>query len=210
MSFRRLIIFFVLTSSVSCAQFHQGKSILAGSGFDHRRFFRPHHDFPVIEGDVDENWSTPFSQTGREIASDQNPLGRSERFLKSELQQLEARQDLEDLQFYNRHKHQFKTSSEKIYFLKLPHYERKDYLVGRGFMNPSKPAPESYSDKVFSLNKNDVNLGMKKEDVLSSCGKPLKVEIAGNPRHQNERWLYRFDGAPKYIYFESGEVQGWE
>ena len=41
-------------------------------------------------------------------------------------------------------------------------------------------------------------------------GKPMRVEIAGNPRYENERWLYRMNGASKYIYFESGQVQGWE
>jgi hypothetical protein len=51
---------------------------------------------------------------------------------------------------------------------------------------------------------------MKKGQVMASIGRPSKVEVAGNPQDENERWLYHMNGASKYIYFESGEVQGWE
>jgi hypothetical protein len=64
--------------------------------------------------------------------------------------------------------------------------------------------------EAFRARNDEVAIGMRKPDVLDSLGKPLRVEIAGNPRHENERWLYRLNGAPKYIYFEAGEVQGWE
>ena len=70
----------------------------------------------------------------------------------------------------------------------------------------------SFSDfnDPFIIRSNDVSLGMNKNDVLESMGRPLQVEIAGNPRNENERWLYDLNGASKYIYFEAGEVQGWE
>jgi hypothetical protein len=51
---------------------------------------------------------------------------------------------------------------------------------------------------------------MSKTQVLQSWGEPARVDIAGNPSNENERWLYSMNGASKYIYFEAGEVQGWE
>ncbi len=51
---------------------------------------------------------------------------------------------------------------------------------------------------------------MSKNDIVASLGKPARVEIAGNPSYENERWVYQFNGSSKYIYFESGVVQGWE
>ena len=51
---------------------------------------------------------------------------------------------------------------------------------------------------------------MNKTQVLTTLGQPQRVEIAGNPRFENVRWLYAEQGSPKYIYFESGLVGGWE
>ncbi len=101
------------------------------------------------------------------------------------------------------------TTSEKIYFLKLATYERRDYLVTKGIIQENR-APANVTEKMFGVRKQGVALGMKKEDVLSSLGRPMRVEVAGNPHNENERWLYRINGNQKYIYFESGHVEGWE
>jgi hypothetical protein len=45
---------------------------------------------------------------------------------------------------------------------------------------------------------------------MNTFGRPTRVEVAGNPSYENERWLYSVNGATKYIYFESGRVEGWE
>lgn len=55
-----------------------------------------------------------------------------------------------------------------------------------------------------------VGMGMTKEEVMDQLGRPTKVEVAGNPENENERWGYLANGAMKYIYFESGYVEGWE
>lgn len=55
-----------------------------------------------------------------------------------------------------------------------------------------------------------VGMGMTKEEVMDQLGRPSKVEVAGNPENENERWGYLANGAMKYIYFESGYVEGWE
>ena len=195
-------------------------------------FFNPREDFPVVGGDNGRDWISEGQRIQRTPAADVIMAEeRSARALKSELRELESLQSDEDLEFYDKHKDKFSSASEKIYFLNLPPDERKDYLVDRGFLLPypakhrshilNKVAqvspvdtvdndyPSEYSDP-FVLRRNDVMLGMNKGDVLESIGKPVRVEIAGNPRNENERWLYEMNGASRYIYFESGEVHGWE
>ena len=195
-------------------------------------FFNPREDFPVVGGDNGRDWISESQRIQRTPAADVIMAEeRSARALKSELRELESLQSDEDLEFYDKHKDRFSSASEKIYFLNLPPEERKDYLVDRGFLSSQSAKYRShilnqgakvstlysgdndysaeYSDP-FVLRRNDVMLGMNKGDVLESIGKPVRVEIAGNPRNENERWLYETNGASRYIYFESGEVHGWE
>lgn len=63
----------------------------------------------------------------------------------------------------------------------------------------------------------DVVRGMTREDVRSAWGEPRSREVAGDERSGNERWIYtlgvssRWSLAPKkYVYFERGQVVGWE
>lgn len=63
-----------------------------------------------------------------------------------------------------------------------------------------------------------VRLGMQKNKVQLHLGHPTLVEVAGNPKYGNERWIYErsvptMDGfftEKKVIYFEGGSVVGWE
>lgn len=64
----------------------------------------------------------------------------------------------------------------------------------------------------------NIHLGMQKNRVKRSLGLPSQVEVAGNPKYGNERWVYvrsvpTLDGyykEKKVIYFEGGSVVGWE
>lgn len=64
----------------------------------------------------------------------------------------------------------------------------------------------------------NIRLGMNKRWVKRSMGSPKHVEVAGNPKYGNERWVYErsvptMDGYYKewkVIYFEGGSVVGWE
>jgi outer membrane protein assembly factor BamE (lipoprotein component of BamABCDE complex) len=53
-------------------------------------------------------------------------------------------------------------------------------------------------------------VGMKKDDVVRNWGRPARIEVAGDPSYQNERWAFYFNGKTKNVYFENGKVQGWE
>ena len=60
-----------------------------------------------------------------------------------------------------------------------------------------------------SIHGSELFLGMDKKEVVEVWGKPARVEIAGNPKNQNERWSFVEDGNVRQVYFEGGRVQGW-
>lgn len=211
MSRSRLFFSLLLLFPMGCSQFQTGRSFLTEMEHEDFSFYHPHDDFPVVSGDTGRDYMTEKERRSRTPAS-QSDLQETQasRALRSELKGLESGQSEENLEFYEKHKHQLGTTSEKIYFLKLPARERRDYLLSRGFLQEEKGSLYTDREKMFAMKKQDILLGMTKAEVMRSWGKPLQVDYAGNPRNENERWLYRTHGAAKYIYFESGEVQGWE
>lgn len=203
------IMFLMPALFTSCSQFQTGRSYLTEMEQDDSRYYNPQDDFPIVGGDADNYHNTEKDVRRRTPASEEDRANDlAARSLRSELKGLEQLQSKDSLDFYDQHKHQLVTTSEKIYYLKLHPRERRDYLVTRGFIQ------EASEPLAFMNSRNhrrqDNLLGMRKNDVVSSLGKPARVEIAGNPRNENERWLYKMNGASKYIYFESGAVQGWE
>ena len=77
-------------------------------------------------------------------------------------------------------------TSERIYFLKLPKSERREYLSSRGLLD--EPRQEfRHQMRKEALENSEVAIGMRKDDVVTSLGKPLRVEVAGNPNYENER-----------------------
>lgn len=207
----RALLLFLLIAITGCTQFHTGRSFLAAMENDDSRFFNPTDDFPVVAGDNGRYWNTENEQKRRTPASEEDVAqSRSQRLLNQELRNLESSESEEGANFYERHRHQLQTTSEKIFFLKLPPHERRDYLMSRGFIAEPKSQALSQPERMFGIRKQDIQLGMSKTDVAASWGKPVRVEVAGNPQNENERWLYKMNGASKYIYFEAGQVQGWE
>lgn len=211
MSSRSLIFTFLFIMPFGCTQFQTGRTYLSEMEHDDSSFFNPREDFPVVAGDNGKWWMDEEERRARTPASEvDRHESRYNRSLQNELRQLEGLQSEENLDFYKQYKNQLGSTSEKIYFLELAPYERKDYLKTKGIISEQRKPASTLHERIFAVRKNDILLGMSKNDVLESLGKPMRVEVAGNPRYENERWLYRMDGASKYIYFESGQVQGWE
>lgn len=208
--YKHLSLLTLMLTTVSCSQFLTHRDYLAEMEHDDSSFFNPRRDFPVVAGDTGRDYETKTERRQRTPASmsdTQDSLSR--RSLNQELRQLEGKQSSQALEQYEKHKSQLTSTSERIYFLKLSPYERKDYLSSRGFLQEEKRAPAAYEQN-FALRQSNVITGMSKSDVMSNWGRPTRVEVAGNPSFENERWLYKLNGATKYIYFESGRVQGWE
>lgn len=211
MSLRFLFSLMALTALTSCAELPTGRSYLSEMEHDDSSFFNPEKDFPVVAGDSGRSWMSEDERRMRTPASEEDQMNdRSSRALRSELRGLESSQTEEGGALYSEYKDRMKTTSERIYFLKLSPQDRREYLTTRGFIRETVKPGFAPHERVFAIRKNDILMGMTKTDVMESWGKPLKVEIAGNPRNENERWLYRMNGGSKYIYFESGKVGGWE
>jgi hypothetical protein len=208
----RYLLMTVLLTLSACAEFPTGRTYLSEMEHDDSTFYHPDEDFPVVGGDaevtgmsMDEYRRNRLPRTVSERGED-----RETQVLRQELRALEGAQAEDEMAFYQKHKKKLATNSERIYYLKLPRGERRQYLLDRGFIDsPTARTPASLSH-ALNPRRPEVSIGMSKNDIVSSLGKPNRVEVAGNPSYENERWMYQFNGASKYIYFESGTVQGWE
>ena len=129
------------------------------------------------------------------------------RSLTEELEDLENSLGEESFADYMKFRNQLGGTSEKIYYLRLRSKAlKRNYLESRGIITSSR---ESSRDIQAAVRSRDVVLGMTKGQVESSWGRPMRVDVAGNPRYENERWSFYDAGKVKYIYFEGGVVHGW-
>lgn len=199
----------VLTAS-SCSAFLTHRDYLAEMEHDDSSFYNPSDDFPVVAGDTGRMYETESERRLRTPASaHEYEQDQSKRLLTSELRTLENKQSEGAREYYEKYKHRLPSTSERIYFLKLSHYERQEYLDSRGLLESNR-RPASVDSEYHHSASSSITMGMSKDEVVNNFGKPSRVEVAGNPSFENERWLYNVNGASKYIYFESGRVGGWE
>lgn len=201
----------LMLSLLGGCSMNMGRSYLNEMENDDSKFFAPKDDFPVMSGDSGRFWNSDKQVKARTPASVHDVEENNyQAFLKHELRELESSQSEGASRLYEAHKHKFGSASEKIYFLKLPTTNRTSYLESRGFL-VSRAAPETERrHPVHSRRSSNTLLGMSKMAVRQNWGSPVRVEVAGNPSNENERWAYNIDGATKYIYFESGVVEGYE
>ncbi|MGE3609285.1 MAG: hypothetical protein AB7I27_06830 [Bacteriovoracaceae bacterium] len=199
-----------LTFLTTACSFHTQRSFLSEMERDDSQFFNANQDFPVMAGDSGRDWQTNREMRERTPLSPEEILqNRHESALRNELAELESKQTESSAGLYERFRSKFKNISEKIYFLKLSYQEQREYLEFRGYLD----TPQNYytpRERQLAQRNSEIILGMSKQEVTGTFGRPTRVEIAGNPSYENERWVYNVNGATKYIYFESGHVGGWE
>jgi hypothetical protein len=201
----------MLTGTLSCAGLHTGRSFVSEMGQEHSSFFNPYQDFPVVGGDTGRAWMSEEERQLRTPASAEEYAFRKQgRSIRQQLLALERQQSEEGERFYQKHRASFPNDSERIYFLQLPDEERAEYLAAKGYLPQDKSHPVQFRPPGEQPSQSQITLGMSKTDVAQSFGEPVRVEVAGNPTNENERWLYKANGATKYIYFEGGLVEGWE
>jgi hypothetical protein len=205
---------FLSLLAVSCAGFGHQRSYLAEMEYDDSTIFQPRTDFPVIPGDEGISWRTDELWRQRIPASEEERYqDRQQQTLKKQLKDLENAQSASARKHYERYKSFLPTDSEKIYFLSLANRrERETYLAARGVDESSQLRSSHSQPDMQDLNPaavSPLSLGMPKQALLEHWGSPEQVDFAGDPQHENERWLYRRNGAAKYIYLESGRVAGW-
>lgn len=208
---RSLSLLTIVLTASSCSAFLTHRDFLAEMEHDDSSFYRPQDDFPVVAGDTGRMYESASERRQRTPASARDyEQDQGKRLLSSELRSLEGKQSDGAREFYEKYKHRLQTTSEKIYFLKLSNYERHEYLDTRGFLESDRRPANTAQEDRYAQRQSNIIMGMSKADVVNSFGKPSRVEVAGNPSFENERWLYNVNGASKYIYFESGRVGGWE
>lgn len=201
-----------------CA-FMQNRTFITEMDKDTDGFWVAGRDFGVTSGDSGNPYRTKRQILERTPASKMEAQEMmQERLLSRELAKKEARLRGHELTKYNEYSDYFESDSERIYYLSLSSYERDEFMRNKGVANVSSQ-PRS-SDRLGSRaglmyirKRNEVEreiwLGMTEDDVIQAWGRPSRVEVAGNPRYRNERWVFYENGRSKFIYFEGGTVQGW-
>jgi hypothetical protein len=169
--------------------------------------FEPREDFKVVPGDEGHGYRTEEEVVRRTPATEsERKQMMFEESLEQELYELELRQSPRQLTHYRRNIKHLEGMSERIYFLRLPTMEERDgYLSSKGYIK----ANFNRNFRELASRRGDVTLGMDKDQVTNVWGEPFRIDVAGNPRMENERWAYHKEGKTKFIYFEAGRVEGW-
>lgn len=194
----------------SCAMMLPDRSFIEQMERESDPFFSPGRDFPIVGGDDGETHISREELNARTPASRRSShLSKESASIREELAEREAGLEEEELSIYSRNAKYLETDSDKLYYLSLSPDERISYI--RTKKNDIKEELELKSNMLAkrSIHSKELFLGMGKTDVMDAWGKPGRVEIAGNPNNQNERWTFFEDGSVKQVYFESGSVQGW-
>jgi len=208
MKFFLLVYCLLLTA---CSTLGTNRTYLSEMESDDGHYFEAGVDFPVLAGDSGRTWRSKSEWMNRIPASEHtNQYRKVKSSLKHELQELEGTLSDNSLSLYEKHKFKFKSDSERIFFLRLPPNERAQYLQSKGISEGVEEKFLTPLERMRVIHQSEITLGMTKRDVEVSWGRPIRVEVAGNPSYENERWIYSYNGATKYVYFESGKVDGWE
>ena len=199
-----------LLLSTSCSMFIPDRSFVDEMNRESDPYLQAGKDFPVVSGDTGEAYRSRDEIKKRTPASERTRKKDAESdSVKQELAQKEAEIPEEGLGQYSKDKKYLETDSDKLYYLSLNEKERPNYIkLKRQDMDEDQGKNQDFVQK-RSIHSTELYLGMDKSEVLKVWGKPSRVEIAGNPKNQNERWSFVEDGNVKQIYFESGKVGGW-
>lgn len=191
----------------SCSEFVIKRSYQDEMERDSDGVFVADKDFPTVSGDSGQAYRSP-----EEIKLRTPPTPSTKKkldylsSLDDELTTLEEGLPENEFQHYSRYKDKLENISEKIYFLRLKNVRARDeYLYGKGIYAEKGSSPQEEE----AIRNRDILLGMSKEAVSRSWGRPVRVDVAGDPSFENERWAFYRAGRVQYIYFESGRVQGW-
>lgn len=177
-------------------------------------------DFPITAGDRGRAYRTYDQVLGRTPASRaESQATNHESSLINELRWKESRLSYLERSKYEDIKWELGGVSDRIYYLDLSPYERQEYILAkfpktsREVVNtnrrPSSTRTGGIIGHTIGSFGSEISINMGKGDVIERWGRPSKVDIAGNPSRENERWIFYRGGSQKIVYFENGRVQGW-
>jgi hypothetical protein len=208
-SYKNLTLLLSLLLIVSCGSME--RSFVDQMDRESEGAFVPGKDFPVMGGDTgnafrsrDEiNERTPASERGqarvKNTASIRQELAAREEALQTE----------EEIDQYRKDQRFLPSDSDKLYYLSLQGEERSRYITTKKEDSLEDKKGDKDIVAKHSVHGSSLYLGMEKDQVVKLWGRPSKVDVAGNPKQQNERWSFVEDGNVKQVYFEGGKVQGW-
>lgn len=196
-----------------CAALLEERSYINEMDRDSDGFFVAGRDFPVMNGDSGEAFRSREEIKKRTPASKRSKALDDEKLsLENELRKKLADQDEEVLKNYNRDSQYLESDSERLYYLSMNGEERTNYINTK-IQDMSDEEAFKQNSREFmkrrSVRSQEIAEGMTKDDVINLWGKPTKIEVAGHPKFENERWSFAEGGQVKRIYFEAGKVQGW-
>jgi hypothetical protein len=204
----KIVVIGFLTSS--CSSFLPDRSFIEEMNRESDPAFLAGRDFPVVSGDMGNPYRSSQEIKKRTPQSEKSKKQSLETdSIKQELEQKVANIPEELMEQYVKDKKYLPTDSDKLYYLSLSPNERGQYIdIKIQDMSDDLGKNQDFVQK-RSIHGGEVFQGMDKNQVIQLWGKPTKVEIAGNPKYQNERWSFMEDGSLKQLYFENGKVQGW-
>jgi len=211
-SVKTISILIFVTAFTGCAELMRHRTYVDEMENQDEGLFVAGQDFQTVAGDTGEAYRSGRDIVARTPASEIEMTQRVEHSsLIKELAEKEAALNPYQNALYTRAEDYLESPSEKIYFLNLSDEEKVEYLDSRSFKSYSSGRSQ-YGRGLASLQpvySNTITMGMSKDDVVQLWGKPARVDIAGNPANQNERWAFYGNGGVRYIYFGSGRVEGW-
>jgi len=207
-TFKALLLVGTVSLTSSCALMLPDRSFI--DEMDRESMYSPGRDFPVVAGDTGD------VRIGREELMSRTPTSERARHLNKEAasieQELIQKEDMmeeSERERYALDRKFLQTDSDKLYYLSLSRFDRSSYIeTKKSDLRDDMEKGRNLVQK-RSVHGNELYLGMDKNEVVEMWGKPARVEIAGNPANQNERWSFREDGSVRQVYFEGGKVQGW-
>ena len=230
----KLLILSLVMLFSSCAALWPERSFIDEMDNQVDDFFVAGKDFKTTPGDTGRAHRSSREISMRTPASakdaEKNLFASS---MKRELFSKEKKLTPSEYNFYADSMPLLETDTEKIYFLDLTPGERKEYINlknGEGMReeysrrgrsisshkkkrasrrrSPKYQNPYQFITSARSYDR-DIFMGMGKGQVEKVWGRPSRIDVAGDPKYQNERWTFHKNGRAKYVYFERGEVNGW-
>jgi hypothetical protein len=208
---KQLTCLFMLGSLLSgCAGMLENRTFIDEMDRPTDSLFVPGEDFSYTPGDDGVPHRSMNEVMQRTPASEQELNRRSESSsILAELAMKERKLRPVDRELYNQMRDQLESPSEKIYFLGLSHRDKLDYIQSRRIDLDNRNKPSRGIASLKPVYRSALNLGMSKDQVIDMWGRPARVEVAGNPGNENERWSFYESGSLRQVYFESGSVEGW-
>jgi hypothetical protein len=205
----KLLILFLTVLLTSCSLLDRRDFEMVMDDRFNEDMWVPEKDFPVVPGDSGRSFRSDEEVFSRVPATEDMTRDlKFNRSLNSELRALENKLSENEWEDYRKIRNQIGSTSQKIYFLKLPYREKLEYMRARNItLKKSYTVRDVYSNNIYT--KNPIGLGMSKDEVINRWGRPVNRQYSGSPGEQNEKWSYQQDGKVKYIYFDHGHVEGW-